>query len=134
MNRRQVLKYAAGAAGLSVLNTAAAEGTVEFTPEIYSELLASGKPFMLGFHANWWSTCSSQKRTVSALLSKNPEYSAITIVNVDWDTHRKSALTKELKIRRRSTLLMFRGGEEIARVIAQTNEKLIEDMFKAALG
>ena len=89
---------------------------------------------MLGFHANWWSTCSSQKRTVSALLSKNLEYSAITIVNVDWDTHRKSALTKELKIRRRSTLLMFRGGEEIARVIAQTNEKLIEDMFKAALG
>ena len=28
---------------------------------------------------------------------------------------------------------MFSGGEEIARVIAQTNKDVIEDMFKAAL-
>jgi len=69
---------------------------------------------------------------VSALKA-NPDYSEITLIRADWDTYRKSALRKELEIRRRSTLVMFNGGEEIARVIAQTNKGVIEDMFKAAL-
>lgn len=69
---------------------------------------------------------------MSALIAK-PEYSEITILRADWDTHRKSALTKDLEVRRRSTLVMFKGGEEIARVIAQTSPAVIEDMFKAAL-
>lgn len=66
-------------------------------------------------------------------LKANPEYSEITLLRADWDTYRKSALRKELEIRRRSTLVMFSGGEEVARVIAQTNKGVIEDMFKAAL-
>lgn len=69
---------------------------------------------------------------MSALKAK-PEYSEITVLRADWDTYRKSALTKELNIRRRSTLVMFRDGEEISRVIAQTSQEAIEDMFRAAI-
>lgn len=69
---------------------------------------------------------------MSALVESNPEYAAVTLIRVDWDEHRKSKLTKSLKIPRRSTLLMFRGGEEIARVVAQTKRDKIEEMFKAA--
>jgi len=67
-----------------------------------------------------------------SVLKAKPEYSEVTVLRADWDTYRKSELIKELEIRRRSTLVMFKGGEEIARVIAQTNEDVIEDMFKAA--
>lgn len=69
---------------------------------------------------------------MSALIAK-PEYADITIIRADWDTHRKSAVTKELKIPRRSTLVMFNEGEEVARVIAQTSKDLIENLFKAAI-
>ena len=68
-----------------------------------------------------------------SVLKAKPEYSEVTVFRADWDTYRKSELIKELEIRRRSTLVMFKGGEEIARVIAQTNEDVIEDMFKAAI-
>jgi len=68
-----------------------------------------------------------------SVLKAKPEYSEVTVLRADWDTYRKSELIKELEIRRRSTLVMFKGGEEIARVIAQTNEDVIEDMFKAAI-
>ena len=67
-----------------------------------------------------------------SVLKAKPEYSEVTVLRADWDTYRKSELIKGLEIRRRSTLVMFKGGEEIARVIAQTNEDVIEDMFKAA--
>ena len=42
-------------------------------------------------------------------------------------------LAKDLNVRRRSTLIMFKDGEEIARNIALTNRDLIEKMFKDAI-
>ncbi len=78
--------------------------------------------------------CLSQQRTVSVLIDSNPQYSDITFIRADWDIYRGSELVKELKVRRRSTLIMFRDGEEIARVIAQNNKDTIENMFKAVVG
>ena len=68
-----------------------------------------------------------------ALIEKNPEYRAIKIMRVDWDKHSGDAIVRELKIPRRSTLVMFREGEEVGRVVAQTGSKEIEALFKAAL-
>jgi len=54
MKRREVLKYAAGLATLATLRPAAAgEGLVDFSEELYAEMLQSGKPFMVGFLSNW---------------------------------------------------------------------------------
>ena len=54
MKRREVLKYAAGLATLATLRPAAAgEGLVDFSEELYAEMLESGKPFMVGFLSNW---------------------------------------------------------------------------------
>jgi len=78
--------------------------------------------------------CLSQQRTVSVLIDSNPEYSDITFVGADWDLYRSSELTSELNVRRRSTLIMFRDGEEVARVISQNNKNTIENMFKATTG
>ena len=70
---------------------------------------------------------------MSALLDSNPAYREVTIMRVDWDTHRDGALVRELKIPRRSTLVMFSGGQEVGRVVAQTGRDSIEALFKAAL-
>jgi len=68
---------------------------------------------------------------VSVLIDNNPKYSDIAFVRADWDIYRGSELVKDLKVRRRSTLIMFNEGEEVARVIAQNNKDTIEKMFKA---
>ncbi len=70
---------------------------------------------------------------MSALTSSNPEYAAVKLLRADWDTYRKSPIIKELGIRRRSTLIVFKDGAEVARVIAQTNQGVIEDLFKAVI-
>ncbi len=70
---------------------------------------------------------------MSALLDRNPAYRAVTVMRVDWDTWRDGDIVKELRIPRRSTLVMFRGGKEVGRVVAQTRESAIEALFKAAL-
>jgi len=53
MNRRQVLKSVAGLTALAAVKPAAAEEFIDFTPELYAELLETGKPFMLGFLSDW---------------------------------------------------------------------------------
>ncbi len=70
---------------------------------------------------------------MSALIDSNPAYRAVKIVRVDWDTHRRDEIVRELGVSRRSTLVMFRNGKEVGRVVAQTSTEQIEALFKAAL-
>ena len=68
---------------------------------------------------------------MSALLDSNPQYQVVSLIRVDWDEFRDAPIVTELAIPRRSTLVMFNGGEEVARVVAQTGSAAIEALFKA---
>lgn len=70
---------------------------------------------------------------MSALVESNPEYAKVRLINVDWDEIRGAPLLEELRVQRQSTLVMFKGGEEVARVVAQTSNEAIEELFKAAI-
>jgi hypothetical protein len=70
---------------------------------------------------------------VRALIEKKPTYQTVTLMRVDWETHQDSDLVRDLRIPRRSTLVMFNKGEEVGRVVAQTSESAIEALFKAVL-
>lgn len=69
-----------------------------------------------------------------ALVSSKPEYQDILILRVDWDKFRDDRITEELNVSRRSTLVMFNNnGEEVARVVAQTDSASIEALFQAVM-
>ena len=70
---------------------------------------------------------------MSALIEANPDYAAVTVMRVEWDEHRGGDLVEQLSILRRSTLVMFKGGREVGRVVAKTGRKDIEALFRAAL-
>lgn len=70
---------------------------------------------------------------MSALIDANEKYQVVTVFRVDWDTYRDDQITKDLKIRRRSTLVMFKDGKEIDRVVAQTSARVIEPLFEKAI-
>ena len=73
-----------------------------------------------------------QERTVSALIEADPDYAAVTVMRVDWDEHRGGELVERFSIPRRSTLVMFKGGREVGRVVAKTGRADIEALFQAA--
>jgi len=106
--------------------------TVNFSESSYKRLLASGKPFMLGVHASWCSTCARQKRVINALKSQGAPYKGMTIVEMDWDKYRGSKFAKQLNIPRRSTLIMFNGGREVGRVVAGTGSSQIKRLIDKA--
>jgi len=106
--------------------------TVNFTQASYKRLVASGKPFMLGVHASWCSTCARQKRVINALKATGSPYKGMTVIEMDWDKYRGSALAKSLKIPRRSTLIMYNGGREVGRLVAGTGKRQIKGLIDKA--
>ena len=70
---------------------------------------------------------------MSALINENPAYEAVTVIKVDWDVHSDSDVAKEHGVRRRATLVMLSGGEEVGRVDGSTRREDIEALFKAAI-
>ena len=68
-----------------------------------------------------------------ALMNENPAYRPVTVMMIDWSVHSGSDIAQEHAVRRRSTLVMLSGGEEVGRVIGSTRRSDIEALFKAAI-
>ena len=70
---------------------------------------------------------------MGALMKENPAYRAVTVMKVDWSVHSDSDVAKEHAVRRRATLVMLSGGQEVGRVNGSTRREDIEALFKAAI-
>ncbi|MBF9042369.1 thioredoxin [Rhodobacterales bacterium HKCCE4037] len=131
MNRRTLL---AAAAALALTPIAASANMIDYTPGAAEQAISAGETVFLDFAADWCSTCRSQERTINALLEENPAYGeAITFYRVDWDEHGNGDLATQLAVPRRSTLVMFRDGTEVGRIVAGTSEGDIRALLDSGL-
>jgi len=128
-NRRHAL-IAAAMVGLTAVMPGLADArTMNFSVPTYNKLIESGKPFLVSVHTSWCSTCAAQKRVLGSLRSKGDPYSGLTELTMDWDKYRGSKIGKQLRIPRRSTLIMFDGGKESGRIIAGTSAGSIKQLL-----
>jgi len=131
MKRRSFLITATAAGLIPSLGRATAW---PYEPGLVKKALADGETVFLDFTATWCGTCKSQGRTINALKSENPAYEEnVTFIDVDWDTFKGAALTKKLKIPRRSTLVVLKGNDELGRIVAGTGRKQIKGLMDIAL-
>ena len=54
-------------------------------------------------------------------------------MRVDWDSQSKDPIIKELGVGHRATLVMFRDGKEVGRVLWSASKSKIEPLFQAAI-
>ncbi|MEO1780228.1 MAG: thioredoxin family protein [Pseudomonadota bacterium] len=130
MDRRTFIL--ASAAALSAPAIASAKTDVD--PATVTQALANGETVFVDFYTDWCTTCRAQQRALQALKSSNPEYEqAILFYSINWDKHKSSDFAKQLRIPRRSTLLVLKGDEEIGRLVAGTSEAQIKGLLDAGL-
>lgn len=128
--RRTLLAFAAASLLVAPVATIALAKTKTFTTKSYEQHLAAGKPFMLGVHTSWCSTCATQRRVIGSLKSRGAPYDGITVLEMDWDKYRGSKIGKALRIPRRSTLIMYNGkGKETGRIVAGTSVSQIKGLI-----
>ena len=89
-------------------------------------LQTADRPVLVDVYADWCPTCKQQAPIVSSLLAK-PEFSGYTVLRVNFDTQKEAC--RSLGAAQQSTLIVYRGRQEVARSTGDTNR----DSIAAAL-
>lgn len=100
-----------------------------YTAQALAQAQAAGKPVAVHFHADWCGTCKQQEKAIAQL--KGESGLDVTLLIADYD--KEKDLRKALKVRSQSTMVVFRGKEEKARLGGDTEAAKFRAALKAAL-
>jgi thiol-disulfide isomerase/thioredoxin len=89
----------------------------------------AGQPVAVHFHADWCPTCKLQEKAF-AQLQAQPDL-PITVLVADYD--KEKDLRRAMKVRMQSTLVVFKGEQEKARLAGDTAPDKIRAALAAAL-
>ena len=85
----------------------------------FDALQKQGKPILVMIHADWCPVCRAQAPIVEKLL-KEKDFRGITALRVDFDSQKP--IVRKFRAVRQSTLIVFKGGKELARSLGDTSE------------
>ena len=100
-----------------------------FSAESLAAAQAAGKPVAVHFHAEWCGTCKQQEKAI-AQLQGDKSLDMLLLV-ADYD--KEKALRKALRVRSQSTMVVFRGKDERARLAGDTSADKFRSALRAAL-
>jgi len=89
-----------------------------------------GKTIVVDVYADWCPTCRAQAPILDELRAEN-QSSDTLFVKVDFDEEKE--FLRAHRIPRQSTVLVFKGMDEVARSIAQTNRTQLRQTVLSAL-
>lgn len=92
--------------------------------------LKSGGTVLVDFHATWCPTCTRQKSSLDKVLA-DKEFQGVSAFAADYDT--STDLKREMQVRSQSTLILFKGGCEIARSIGTTDPDELRAFLRKGL-
>ena len=96
-----------------------------YTTEAFNAAKAEGKTTVLFFHAPWCPVCKAQEPKATAHL--NGDARNVVAFKVDYDSN--AALRKELAVEKQSTLIMYQGVKEVARLSYKSDDASIAQFF-----
>jgi len=104
-----------------------------FSPAIWDVLRETDQVVILNYRASWSLTCQIKAELIAEAIAENPAYERLTFVDVDWDTFGQSQMTERLNVERRSTLLVMKNGEELARLVNEPYARQVRALLDTAL-
>ena len=101
-----------------------------FTQEEFLLAQTEDRSIAVVVHAEWCSTCRAQEPALNQ-VRKLPEYREFEYFRVDFDTQKD--VMASLGIPVRSTILIFKGKDEVGRLVAESSYDAIKDLFSFGL-
>lgn len=125
LSRRSIL-FAAVVASAAGLSPAFAASSRPFDAQTFADAQNAGKPILVVIHAPWCPTCKTQAPILSELTS-DPKFKALTYLVVDFDGQKD--LVQRFGARMQSTLIAFKGKQEVGRSVGDTNRASISSLL-----
>ncbi len=126
------MKLAAVAFGATLAFFASFAQALESKPysaAALAEAQSAGKPVALHFHADWCPTCRAQAKAFKSMSTEPGLEITLLVVNYDTETD----LKRTLRVRSQSTLIVYKGMTETARLAGDTNADALRKALKSAL-
>ncbi len=124
--------FTASALGAVIVMPAPAHAATaqDFDARIFAEAQQAGRPILVAIHAWWCPVCLVQKVIVNTLIAA-PRYDGLVYFVVDYD--RQKDQVRRFGAQRQSTLIVFRGRNELGRSVGETNDGSIAELVTKIL-
>lgn len=103
-------------------------GFMPFTKDAFAQATAAGKTTLVFFHAPWCPVCKAQEPKVLAHL--NGDAKDVVAFKADYDS--STELRREMKVEKQSTLILYSGTKEVARLSYKSDDASIDEFFAHA--
>lgn len=100
-----------------------------YTAAALAEAQAADKPYALHFHADWCPVCRAQTKVLEGMKADKKMNITVFVVNYD----KEKALRKQYGVRTQSTIIVFIGKVEAARLAGESAEPKIRAALSAPL-
>jgi thioredoxin-like negative regulator of GroEL len=131
MIRRRILLSGLLAGTALAAAPARAASEAKFDPAAFAAAQKAGKPILVEVHAPWCPTCAKQKPILGKLGAEPANKELVRFV-VDFDSQKEVLAT--LNVRMQSTLIAFRGSQEMGRSVGVTDEAQIKALVDKTRG
>lgn len=115
---------------VAAFGSARAADKAPFTPAAFEAAKSSGRPVLVEVSAPWCPVCKAQKPILSELTA-DPKFKNLVVFEVDFDSQ-KDAL-RLLNVQKQSTLITFKGGQEVGRSTGDTAKASIAGLLDKAI-
>ena len=102
------------------LSANAVEKKTNFSEEVFKNAQSSGKTIVVNSFEVWCGTCSKQTKILD-----QAEKEFIDIVFLSYEQSKNKNIAQKLGIKFWTTIVVYKGNDEVARVVGQTDKEII---------
>ena len=98
----------------------AVEKKTNFSTDIFEEAKTLGKTIVINSYEVWCGTCGKQTKILDQAEKEFKD-----IVFLSYEQSKNENIAKQLGIKFWTTIVIYKGDNEVARIVGQTNKKII---------
>ena len=106
----------------------AVEKKTNFSIETLEKAKASGKTIVINSYEVWCGTCSKQTKVLDQAKKEFNE-----IIFLSYEQSKNKDIAKKLEIKHWTTIVIYKGSNEIYRIIGQTDKETIYSAIKKGI-
>jgi thioredoxin 1 len=130
LTRRLFIGALAIGSALALSPLASAMSAKDYSQSAFDAAQAAGKPILIDVHAPWCPSCKAQAPILSDLQAQ-PKFKDMVVLKIDFDSQKD--LLRKFKVRYQSTLIVFKGKQEMGRSTGDTKAASIEALLSKAI-